>query len=79
MNWNEGSEKYIKTSLMLGNLQSAVDCCFKCGRHTEALVIALMAEKDVLDSTVHNYLNQSSDPFIKGVLTKLYDKDYSHI
>ena len=32
MNWNEGVEKIIKQSILIGNLEGAVDCCLKCGR-----------------------------------------------
>jgi len=32
MNWNEGVERIIKQNLLAGNLQSAIDCCLKCGR-----------------------------------------------
>ena len=32
INWNEGVEKIIKQSILIGNLEEAVDCCLKCGR-----------------------------------------------
>ncbi len=32
MNWNEGVEKIIKQSMLIGNLEGAIDCCLKCGR-----------------------------------------------
>jgi hypothetical protein len=32
-NWNEGVEKIIKQNLLIGNLEGAVECCHKCGRH----------------------------------------------
>lgn len=32
MNWNEGVEKIIKQSILIGNLEEAVDCCLKVGR-----------------------------------------------
>lgn len=31
-NWQEGPEKIIRENLLTGNLQTAIDCCFQCGR-----------------------------------------------
>jgi hypothetical protein len=39
-NWDEGPEGIIKRSLLLGNLEYAAEVALKCGRTTEALLIA---------------------------------------
>lgn len=31
-NWQEGPENLIRQNLLIGNLQTAIDCCFQCGR-----------------------------------------------
>lgn len=31
-NWEEGPESIIKKNLMIANYETAIDCCFKCGR-----------------------------------------------
>jgi hypothetical protein len=39
-NWDEGAEGIIKKNLLLGNLEYAAETALKCGRTTEALLIA---------------------------------------
>lgn len=39
-NWDEGAEGIIKRNLLLGNLEIAAEVALKCGRSTEALIIA---------------------------------------
>jgi hypothetical protein len=40
VNWDEGAEGIIKRNLLVGNLEYAADVALKCGRTTEALLIA---------------------------------------
>jgi hypothetical protein len=39
-NWDEGVEGIIKRNLIVGNLEYAAEVALKCGRTTEALLIA---------------------------------------
>lgn len=39
-NWDVGVEKMIKENLIIGNYEGSIDCAMKCGRVTEALLIA---------------------------------------
>jgi hypothetical protein len=39
-NWDEGAEGLIKQCLLLGHLDHAARVALKCGRSTEALLIA---------------------------------------
>ena len=39
-NWDEGAEGIIKRNLLLGNIEYAAEVALKCGRTTEALLIA---------------------------------------
>jgi len=47
VNWNEGHEKMIKRNLMIGNLQYAAEVALKCGRTTEALLIAEQGDEQL--------------------------------
>ena len=40
INWDEGAEGIIKRNLLIGNLENAAEVALKCGRTTEALLIA---------------------------------------
>ena len=40
INWDEGAEGIIKRNLLVGNLEYAAEVALKCGRTTEALLIA---------------------------------------
>ena len=39
-NWDQSIEGIIKKNLLIGNLEFAATCALKCGRTTEALLIA---------------------------------------
>lgn len=49
VNWNEGPEKMIKRNLLIGNLQYAAEVALKCGRTTEALLIAEQGSEDLFN------------------------------
>ena len=54
-NWDEGPEGIIKRNLLLGNLEYAAEVALKCGRTTEALLIAEAGGKAVLDRIKEEY------------------------
>jgi hypothetical protein len=47
-NWDEGAEGLIKQCLLLGHLDHAARVALKCGRSTEALLIAEAGGKELL-------------------------------
>lgn len=54
-NWDEGPEGIIKRNLLMGNLEYAAEVALKCGRTTEALLIAEAGGKAVLDRIKEEY------------------------
>jgi hypothetical protein len=46
-NWDEGPEAMIKRNLMFGNLEYAAEVAMKCGRVTEAFMIAQAGGHDL--------------------------------
>ncbi|CAI2374987.1 unnamed protein product [Moneuplotes crassus] len=68
-NWNEGAEGIIKRNLMVGNLEGAAECALKCGRATEALLIALSSDnEEIFEQIKEEYFSSSKDEFIKTVI-----------
>lgn len=49
VNWDEGAEGIIKRSLLFGNLEYAAEVALKCGRTTEALLIAEAGGEKLLE------------------------------
>jgi len=45
-NWREGHESLIRNALLLGNLEYAAEVALRCGRTTEALIIADSADDE---------------------------------
>lgn len=39
-NWDTGAERMIKENMIIGDYEGAIACAMKCGRVTEALLIA---------------------------------------
>lgn len=48
INWNTGTEAAIKKNLLIGNNEGAVDCALKCGRVTEAFLIAYSKDQSLV-------------------------------
>ena len=49
INWDEGAEGIIKQNLLVGQLEYAAQVALKCGRTTEALLIAEAGGKDLYE------------------------------
>lgn len=75
-NWDEGSEGIIKRNLMVGNLDYAAEVALKCGRTTEALLIAEAGGKAILDRIKEEYFLQSKESYIKLFLRSIVQEDY---
>lgn len=56
-NWNEGPEKMIKKSLMIGNLEYAAELALKCGRTAEALLIAEQGSEELYEAIKQQFFS----------------------
>ena len=77
INWNQGSEKLIKQSLLTGDLESAVDVALKCGREAEALLIAVSSgNQELLNKTKNEYFGKNKDLFIRNIFSSIINKNF---
>jgi hypothetical protein len=67
-NWNEGTEAIIKNNLLIGKLEYAAEVALKCGRTTEALLIAEAGGEELYEKIKQDYFNQHKDSFIKNIV-----------
>lgn len=72
-NWNAGIEKIIKSNILIGNIEGAVDSALKCGRVAEALLLAYAKGGDFFKSTIKSYVTSCNDPFVKNVIRYLVE------
>ena len=65
---------------MVGNIDAAAECAFKCGRVTEALLLALSSNNDSLfDELQDQYFKNHQDPFVSTVLKRIVEEDRSKL
>jgi len=75
-NWNEGPEGIIKRNLLIGNVEGAAECALKCGRTTEALLLALSAPNDkVFEQIKEEYFANNKDSFVSTIIKSIVDDD----
>lgn len=79
INWNLGTEKLIKQSLLIGDLQSAVDVALKCGREAEALLIASAGDKELFDKTKQAFFNKNKDLYIKNIFSSIINGNFESL
>ncbi len=79
MNWNEGVEKIIKQSILIGNLEGAVDCCLKCGRAAEALILASFAGDELFAKTKDRFLQSHKDVFLQSTFTHVISRNLASL
>jgi len=65
--WSSGAEALIKQSLLVGNLTAAVECCFKSGRMSEALLLASGGGTTLWTRARDEYLRLQGDSFLTTV------------
>lgn len=78
-NWEEGTEAIIKQSLLLGQLEYAAQVALKCGRTTEAFLIAEAGGEELQEQIKAEYLTQHKDPFVKEVIAAIAEQDFTGI
>lgn len=70
-NWDEGVEGIIKRNLLVGNLEYAAEIALKCGRTTEALLIAEAGGSQLHDRIKDELFNSTKDSYIKTFLRSI--------
>lgn len=77
INWNQGSEKLIKQSLLTGDLESAVEVALKSGREAEALLIAVSSgNQELLNKTKADYFSKTKDLFVRNIFSSIINKNF---
>ncbi|KAF4663760.1 protein transport protein S31 [Perkinsus chesapeaki] len=65
--WSSGVEHIIKQSLLVGDLNAAVDCCMRSGKYADALLLASGGGQDLWLRTRDEYMRRQQDPFFRMV------------
>ena len=63
--WSNGPEALIRRCILIGDFKGAVECCMKCGKYTDALLLAASGDKDLWKSTREEYTRRQRDPFVR--------------
>lgn len=63
--WSQGPEALIKQSLLVGDFEGAVECCMRCGKFADALLIAASGNPDLWRKTRDEYTRKQKDPFVR--------------
>lgn len=78
-NWNAGKEKLIKDSILIGNIEGAVDTALRVGRVAEAFLLAYAKGADFFRTTVESFVTSSNDPFVKNVIKSLFEDQITEL
>lgn len=62
---------------MVGNLEYAAQVALKCGRSTEALLIAEAGGKELYEQIKEEYFSQHKDTFVKDIINSISKNDFS--
>ena len=76
INWNVGQEKLVKQSLLIGDLESAVDLLFKSNRASEALLIASI-KPELFAKAKETYFNNNKDLYVKSIFPSIINNNFS--
>jgi len=68
----------ITKALLVGDLQSAIDCCFKANRPSDALIIAASGNRDLFAKVQQRYFKTKEDPFTR-MLSLLVNRDLNNL
>lgn len=75
--WGTGPEALIKQALLVGNLTTAVECCFKSGLMAEALLLASGGGTELWTRARDEYLRLQGDSFLNtvgSIMTNEFEK-----
>lgn len=62
---------------MVGNLEYAAQVALKCGRSTEALLIAEAGGKELYEQIKEEFFSQHKDTFVKNIINSISKNDFS--
>jgi len=79
INWDEGTENIIKQNLLHGELEYAAQVALKCGRSTEALLIAEAGGPELYAQIKQEYFNNHKDQFVKEIIQAISTDDFSTV
>ena len=75
INWNVGNERLVKKSLLIGDLESAVELLFKNERYSEALLVASM-QPELFEKAKDNYFKNNNDLFVKSFFPAIINRNF---
>lgn len=78
INWNQLGEKNIKSCLMFGELELAMENAFHCDRDAEALLIA-SSDPELFNKAKIKYFSKSKDLYIKNVFSSIINKNFNQL
>lgn len=79
INWDEGNESIIKQNLLIGELEYAAQVALKCGRSTEALLIAEAGGSELFEQIKQEYFDSQRDLFVKDVIQAICNNDFGDV
>lgn len=79
INWDEGPEGIIKQNLLIGQLEYAAEVALKCGRSTEALLIAEAGGKELYEQIKASFFAQQKDQYVKDIVQAVVKNDFNSI
>lgn len=79
INWNAGSEKLIKQSLLIGDMENAIELALNANRDAEALLIASMGSQELFNNTKAAFFSKNKDLFIKNIFSSIINKSFNSL
>ncbi|KAF5282331.1 hypothetical protein FQA39_LY17630 [Lamprigera yunnana] len=74
----DDTEGLITQALLLGNLEAAVELCFRAKRFADAIIIAMSGGSELLARTQFKYLQQS-EGYVSSIITALVSEDWTSV
>lgn len=78
INWNQLGEKHIKSCLLFGELELAMENAFNADRDAEALLIA-SNDPELFVKAKARYFSKSKDLYIKNVFSSIVNKNFGQL
>jgi len=79
INCDEGAEGIIKQNLLIGELEYAAEVALKCGRTTEALLIAEAGGAELYERIKASFFAQQKDQYVRDVIQAVTKNDFTSI
>ena len=77
-NWNQLVEKHIKTAILFGDLELAMENAFQADRDAEALLIA-STNPELFAKAKAKYFSKSKDLYVKHVFSSVVNKNFNQL